>query len=74
MSNTTNTPSALAMVAPDTRELIVTASLDWLVANYIRYERKLVEHSSYEILMAAIAEHANAQPWAVDFWKSVEAY
>ena len=67
-------PSALSLVSPTFRDLITTASFDWQVGQYVRYYRKLHEHSSNEVLAAAIREAAVAEHGAERFDAAVEAY
>lgn len=73
MSNP-NSPTPLAdLLGENARTLIETANLDWQVAEYVRYYRKLVEHSSYELIAAAVREIAVAQHGAA-FAQAVRAY
>ena len=65
---------ALASLSPTYRELIETANLDWLVAEYVLTERKLHEHSANEVKCAAIRFVAEREYGAAAFDAAVEAY
>lgn len=52
-TNSTSSP-ALDALSPDYRELVETANLDWLVAQYVYQSRRITTHSSVEIIVAAI--------------------
>ena len=51
----------MATVTPEYQALIETANLDWLVMTYVNVTRRLCEHSSHEVIAAAIAAHAERE-------------
>lgn len=53
--------AAIAQLSVDYRTLVETASLDWLVAEYVRAEREIPFHSSAEVKARAIAALARQQ-------------
>lgn len=65
---------ALESLSPAYRELVEAANLDWLVAEYVRAERKLHEHSANEVKCAAIRFVAERDIGAAAFDAAVEAY
>lgn len=65
---------ALESLSPAYRALVETANLDWLVAEYVRAERLLTEHSANEVKCAAIRYVASRNYGADEFATAVEAY
>jgi hypothetical protein len=65
---------ALESLSAEYRALVETANLDWLVAEYVRAERKLTEHSANEVKCAAIRFVAEREYGAAEFDAAVEAY
>lgn len=61
------------LLSDEYRTLVETANLDWLVAEYVRYDRLRHEHSANEIKAAAIRafatrEHGEAFASAVEHY------
>jgi hypothetical protein len=66
-------PTAAEQLSPEYRELVESASLDWQVAQFIRWSRLSHEHSANEIKAVAICEIGKRQHGDA-FLAAVEAY